>query len=372
LFFIQVSAKAQHPNTFLEIDSLTNECLQTGDWANLIKIGNEAVEQNIDYKKLRQRMGYAYFVRSDFYAAQRQYEKALIFDSYDADTRAYLYYCGLNTGNDAYARFHAQKLPKDLRQRLKEGAFRPADVVDFEFNYKANTDLSRSNPTFLRMGLKTQLGYRLTLYQSVSRYQQTIDSALTKQPEYYALLDWSLNSHFSLDAAYHYLSTNVDGTKYYGNMVYGALTTRINRFSFSLNGSIFNYDTVNYNQFGIQAGVTLPGKSNIYFKSSISGIVEPESNRFIFSQVAGTRVSKTLWAEGNVTLGNLKNYNDLKGLYIYNSVDPTIFRAGLTLFWYLGKNITLIGNYTYDTKQIELTNFNYKQYSFSGGIIWKL
>jgi len=99
---------------------------------------------------------------------------------------------------------------------------------------------------------------------------------------------------------------------------------------------------------------------------------EEGSNRVIFSQTAGLRLRKMLWAEGNIIFGNLRNYNDRNGLYVYNSIDPTKFRTGLTLFWYLGNKATFFANYTYDKKQIELTNLNYKQYSFSGGIIWKL
>jgi len=367
-----VASKAQQPITFITADSLTYQYYMAGDWDKLIEAGNQAIGQKIDYKRLRQRMGYAYFVKSDFYASQMHYEKALTFDAYDADTRAYLYYCGLNTGNEAFARFHAEKLPKELQQKLNENAFKPVDAIDLEFNYKANDVLSRTDPTYLRAGINTQLGYRLTLYQSVSNYQQTIDSALTKQPEYYALLNWSMTSHLSLDVAYHYLNVSVDGNKYPGNMVFAALSTRINRFSLGVNGSILKEGSGNFRQFGLQAGVTLPGKSSIYFKSSISEIMGKGDQRTIFSQVAGVRLSKAIWAEGNVTLGNLKNYNDHSGLYVYNSIDPTTFRTGATLYWYIGKHMSLLGNYTYDKKQIELTNFNYNQYSFSGGIIWKL
>ena len=96
------------------------------------------------------------------------------------------------------------------------------------------------------------------------------------------------------------------------------------------------------------------------------------NNRLIFSQTAGGRLTKSVWAEANITLGNLLNYQDHNALYVYNSIDPTTFRTGLTLFWHAGKNLTLFGNYMYDTKLIELTNTNYKQQSFSGGIIWKL
>ena len=101
-------------------------------------------------------------------------------------------------------------------------------------------------------------------------------------------------------------------------------------------------------------------------------MIDKVNNRFIFSQNAGAHLYKTLWGEGNITLGNLKNYSDLNAFYVYNSVDPTTFRTGFSLFWYVGTKVTIIGNYTYDTKQIEPTQKNYNQQSFSGGIIWKL
>jgi hypothetical protein len=195
---------------------------------------------------------------------------------------------------------------------------------------------------------------------------------MIKQPEYFALLNWSVNSHTSIGVAYHYLSADVGGVKYPGNLIFGSFSTKINRFTLGVNGSYLNDDTGNCEQFGLQTGVMLPGKSNIYFNSSLSEMIETGSYRTIFSQSAGGRLTKTIWAEGNVTLGNLKNYNDHNALYVYNSVDPTTFRTGVSLFWYLGTSVTLFGNYTYDIKQIEDTQTNYNQYSFSGGIIWKL
>jgi hypothetical protein len=372
MFLVPIVVKAQEPINFQYVDSVTYQCYLNGDWDQLIRVGELAIGQKIDFKRLRQRIGYAYFVKSDFYAAQFHYEKALKFDESDVDTRSYLYYCGINTGDAAYARFHAEKLPKDLQLKLKEDVFKPVDAVDFEISYKANSIISRSNPTYLRAGINSQLGYRLSLYQSVSSYQQTLDASLTKQQEYYAFLNWSVTSHTSLGVAYHYLNTGVSGILYPSNLVWASLTTKMNRFSIGINGSILSEGTNNSMQFGLKAGVTLPGKSGIYFNSSLIEMNERTNNRIIFSQSAGARLTKTVWAEGNVTLGNLLNYNDHNALYVYNSADPSTFRTGLTLSWYLGRKVILFGNYMYDKKQIENTNNKYNQYSFSGGFIWKL
>lgn len=372
LLFISVKAKTEEVLTFMSADSITYKYYMEGEWDKLIETGKQALEQNIDFKRLRQRMGYAYFIKADYYASQKHYEKALEFDEFDPDTREYLYYCGLNTGNLPNARNHAQKLTDEAKTRLRIHAFNPLVFVDLEYNYKANNSDTRSHPSYFRGGLYTQIGYRLSLYQSASNYKQTVDSVLIKQPDYFALVNWSLTSRTSLSVAYHHLNTSLDGSKYPGNLVFGSLTTRLNRFTLGLNGSFFRYDIGDFKQAGLLAGVTLPGKSNLYFNTYLTGMIEPDNNRLIFAQFVGARIFKKLWAEATVTVGNIQNYNDHNALYIYNSIDPTLFRTGMSLYLNATKNITFYSNYLYDTKQVEQTTNQYIQQSFLGGIIWKL
>ncbi len=372
LLLVSLQVNASEPITFQSADSITYQCYLAGDWDKLIETGELAIAQNIDFKRLRQRMGYAWFVKANYFASQKQYEKALAFDEFDPDTREYLYYCGLNTGNVIYARLQAQKLSPETKKRLGIHAFNPVVSVDLEYNYKSNNSGSRSNPAYFRAGIYTQAGYRLSLYQSASNYKQTVDSVLIKQPDYFALLNWSVTSRTSLSVAYHHLNTSLDGYKYPGNLVFASLLTRLNRFSFGLNGSYFKYDLGEFKQIGMLAGVVLPGKHNFYFNTYLSGLLENNDNRLIFSQYAGARIYKSLWAEATVTIGNIQNYNDHNALYIYNSIDPTLFRTGFSLFWHANKKITFYGNYLYDTKQVEQTTNQYIQHSFLGGIIWKL
>lgn len=371
LLMVSVKVNALDTVTVQAVDSITFQCYLSGDWDKLIETGKQAIEQKIDFKLLRQRMGYAYFMKADYFASQKQYEKALVFDEYDPDTREYLYYCGLNTGNIAYARFHARKLSPEAKKRIGIRAFNPAASIDLEYNYKSNNGDDRSNPAYFRAGLYSQAGYRLSLYQSVSNYKQTVNSILIKQPDYFALLNWTINSHTSLLMAYHYLNTSLDGYKYSGNLVYASISRSLHWYTLGLNGSFFRYDLGDFTQIGLHAGVVLPLKSNVYFNTYLNGLIEKETSRLLFAQYAGARIYKSLWAEANVTLGNMQNYNDHNALYIYNSIDPTLFRTGLSLYWYMCKNITLYGNYLYDTKQVEQTTNQYIQQSFLVGMIWK-
>ncbi|MEI7503968.1 MAG: hypothetical protein WCJ61_11855 [Paludibacter sp.] len=173
ILFVTMAVQAQMPITFESADSITNQCYLVGDWDKLINFGNEALAQDIEFKTLYQRMGYAYFVRQKYYDAQSKYEKALSFDHSDEGTRMMLYYCGLNIGDNAATLFHADKLPKETQLKMGIKPVKIVSAVDVEYNYKNNLITSRSNPNYYRLGIKTQLSNRLNLYQTVSKYSQS-------------------------------------------------------------------------------------------------------------------------------------------------------------------------------------------------------
>ena len=83
-------------------------------------------------------------------------------------------------------------------------------------------------------------------------------------------------------------------------------------------------------------------------------------------------IGRKLWLQGALTLGNLNNFVDNDGLYLYNSIDYTTFRAGASAYLYLNNHLTFFTNYTYDKKQTTETQYLYNQHSISGGLIWKI
>ncbi|MFT3753534.1 MAG: hypothetical protein QM800_11905 [Paludibacter sp.] len=408
LLFASLIAKAQQPQYDLRVDTVTYQYYLNGEWDKLIDTAKLAIKNDVDFKYLRQRLGYAWFAKGNYYASQQHYEKALKFDKEDVDTHTYLYYCGINTFNEAYTRYRAGQLTDELKKTYEIKPFRIINSVDLEYSYKTNDISTRGNPAYYRLGISSLLGYRLNLYQSVSAYSQknkatyyadglfsyqTDDSTSIRQHEYFALLDWTITPHISLNVGYHYLYLNVynkttstyrtDRNQQFkttrtstqgmpGNLFCSRLSFTHNRFDVGLSGSILSYDSIITQQYGLHAGVVLPGKFNPTLKSSLYGMLTPNSSRLIFSQTASALLSKKLSLEANITWGNLNNFSDNNGLYIYNSLDPSTFRTGLTAYWSLLPKIWLFGNYTYDKKLIELNNTNYNQHSFSAGIIWKM
>lgn len=393
--------KLNNSLNFQYVDSVSYQYYLAGNWNELIKTGKDAIRQQIDYKRLRQRMGYAYFMKADYYLAMAQYEAALNFDKSDMDTRIYLYYCGLNTGNESYARYQVAKLPEETQKFIDPKSFKIVDAIDVEYNYKSNNSKIRSKPTYWRVGCSTKLSYQLSLYQAFSSYLQNLDSIGTEynffsrsaviQNEYYAGLSWKPAANFEFMLGYHHINTKINDSVSYqiplidvvrkdtvlqtGNLFFGKIAFKYNRFDIGLSASMLTYSKILTQQYTLMAGVTLPGRLCIQLKSKVDAMFGNQTSRLIFSQTVGLTPLKNIWVEGNVTLGNLKNYADYNGLYILNSKDPTTFKTGVTVFWQIINKVTLFSNYGYDIKQIKgtnNTNTNYNQHSFSGGIIWKI
>lgn len=385
VLFVSMPLHAQENSGYETIDSLSYAYFLEANWDEVIKIGHAAIASEIDFKRLRQRMGYAYFAKSDYYNAIKHYEKSLAFDPSDEISHLYLYFSGINTGDESYARYHASKLPEKTRKEHGIKAFRPVDAVDAEYNKKLNDYQYRSDPDYYRFGLNSQLGYRLSLYQSVSRYSQygeynigTINAftANTVQDEYFALLNWSAGIKTNLSLGYHYVNAKVDysvfSQMYPGNIFTFSLNRRLWRFNTGFTASVYSNDSSDVIQTGLYAGVALPGKVRPYLKSSVYNLNENGTNRIVFSQTAGFFAAPKLWLQAAVTLGNLNNFVNANGLYVYNSLDPTIFRTGFSAFLYQSRHFTLYTNYTFDKKQIYKDLNNYNQHSITGGIIWKL
>ena len=360
-----------------QADSLSYSYFVAGQWNELVAYGKTASSRGVDFKYLQQRMGYAYFVKQNYYAAIKHYQKALAFDANDSISHLYLHYSALNINNQAMARYHASKLNTETQNALKTNAFRAVDAVDLEYNYKINNYDLRDNPTYKRIGLNTQLGYRLSLYQSLSSYNQITDySNQTIQNEYYVSANYSLFSRTNLMAAYHYVgtkfNTETDSLNIPGNLWFAKLSHNFGRFNLSISQSQFSNEYVSSQQTGFHLGYSAPTRSKIQLQSSVYRLTDDVTSRWIFNQTIGALFAKHFWLQGGVTLGNLNNFTDNNALYLYNSMDRTTFRTNASLFYYWGKHLILYSNYGYDKKQTSETQYLYNQHSITGGIIWKL
>lgn len=372
--FLPFCSFSQVVPDFQKADSLSYQYYLAGKWESLVKITKEAFRHNIDSKFMRQRAGYAYFMTKDYYSAIYQYEKALKFDPSDNLTREYLYYSNLYAGS-INTRYHAGNLSDEATKRLNIKPVQPAESFDTEVAIKTNKSQTRSDQLYYRFGLNSELGYRISLYQAYGYFEQTISNELTRQPEYLAILNLTVSPVLHIKGSYHRLFTRYSNVNDPGNLGLVAISSQVNRFNFEANASVFkSTSSTKTIQTGLQASVVFPGRLNLYLTSAAAVMIESSEQRIIFSQTGGLKLAKYLWGEGNITIGNQKNYNTYGGLYVYNSYDPSVFRTGGTLIWYAGKHLSITGNFTFNQQEYSTNSENnfYYQYSYSGGLRWKL
>lgn len=368
------------------VDSTTYRYFIRGEWQNLIEAAKEAEKAGIDFKYLQQRMGYAYFMQGKYYSSIHHYENALDFDAADEITHLYLYLNYANLGNYNKAAFHAGKLPESTRTLYQIRNFKPLSAIDYEFNIKTPDNELRENAIFHRLGFSSQLGSHLSLYQSISTYGQITDYTKNiRQNEYFGLVTYTPHANISLQLGYHGIDTRIiadpDTLRYKGNLFLGKVTYNKGRWDVGISYSYLDLSYAISKQTGIQAGIGFSGTIPAYFKSSLYYLTESGTafyggdytyNRLVFQQSAGFMPMKRIWLEGSVSLGDLNNFADYNGMYVYNTADPTNFKTGATVYVYPANKWIFFVNYALEKKTILLYDIQYQQNSFSGGIIWKI
>jgi len=327
-------------------------------------------------------MGFAYFSLSRFPEAQKQLSRALRFDSYDSFTLKYLYLSFLYSGNADGASVIAGKMSRETRKSLSVTLFNPVESIEAEYNFKyAGTDL-RSHPQYFRFGLTTRLGSRASVFQMFSRYSQSITVRYPSgesyiydaQPEYYALLNFSLSPFLKIKTAYHYLNTSYSLVESSAHLGYLSLSGDYNSFRLGAEYSFMNINDEIVTQTGLIAGLKGQGQYAAYLTGELSLMTMADSVKgLIYNQKIGLKASPKLWIEGNVTFGNLYDFSEFSAMYIYNTVDPTTFRCGSTLFYFPGRHLSFWFNFSYEKKNFyENINYYYNQFSYLGGIKWKI
>jgi len=387
LLFSANSVRAVEQMTYIQADSLSYHYYLSGNWNALIETGEKALAEGIDFKWLQQRLGYARFMKKQYFRSMKHYEKSLLFDNSDEISHLYLYYIGLNTGNISYARAHAGELTKETKQQIEYKTTQLVNSVDFEYNLKLpqETEL-RENAHYIRGGIYSLPSNRLSLYLSAARYNQLYEYTLeSHQQEMYGSVQYAITPKTSMKIAYQLAKSQVyvdpDTSRITGNLFFGKVNHQLNRFNLSLSYAFYNNLTTRSGQTGIHLGTGFSGYGNVYLASSIYHINESgidisntayNYNRLIFKQTAGFNPIKNIRLDAFTTLGDQYCFADLDGLYLYNNQDPTTFKAGLTAYAFIGKHLTLSMTYNYDKKYIYKFDQYYYQHGITGGIIWKI
>jgi tetratricopeptide (TPR) repeat protein len=366
---------------FRTIDSVTYNLWLNNDWNSLINEGRAALRSGVDYKFLRQRIGHAYFEKGDFSRAARHLSKALEYDSYNAFTLEYLYYSYLNLGKEEYAGVLVKKIDPVVTSMYEMTHAKLIDGIDVELNYKITSTTLRSDASFYRIGVRSRLSPRVVMYQAYSGYSQTINNNIRRdttaflinQPGYYFLLNWNISRHLMIRTAYHYLHTVTGYRLTRGNLFHLAVAPDFGNFGFEVSGSLTNNGADNLYQVGLNLKYMFPGSQGFYMKGFSAALASEGERWYVIGPSAGMKLWKGSVLEGSLLKGYLSGYNDFNGMYVYNSYDPMIMRTGVTLYQFMRTGTVIWLNYSIEKKEyFEDRSFTYNQFSFLGGVRWKI
>jgi hypothetical protein len=380
LIFAFLAAHTQE-NKFAVTDSIAEQLYNAGSWDQLIIYGNKAVADSLDFPGLRFKIAYAYFITDNYKAAITQLNKVLINDSYNSTARLYAYYCNTYLNNYIGASYQASFLDKETRSTIK---LIPFGLIDagLETGIKLPNNDERDNGFYERINLSNRLSWRLQLEQSAIFFKQNIfrsayidyinqTGKTDKQFEYFVKATFALSKNISLLGSYHYLYTNYRSNTYNSNLgLFGAkYASRYLDIQGDINfGRLINKTLKQYNT---KLDFYPLGNLNLYSTSRGSVLNYSNTNHLIYNQAIGFKVAKKTWLESSVTFGNQDDYQDVDGLYVYNSIDPTKFKCGETIFYQVTAHALLELNYIYEKKTDIYRPINYNQSSVTFGITWK-
>jgi hypothetical protein len=219
LLFSSIPAKAA-PDTldFKTADEETYKYYMQQQWDSVINIGNEALEDGIDYYYLRMRIGVAYYEKKQYRLAEPHFLKALKFNSSDDYAKEYLYYCYLYSQQYDLAGRLSRSFSDSLTNKLHTAYHKPLDVIDADVGEKisSNTQLY-SNANFFQLEASNRIGKSVSFFESYTNYTQTAYWGKIQQNDFYIKSDIPLSNQWLFMPAVHLLFVNAP--PYYPNSV---------------------------------------------------------------------------------------------------------------------------------------------------------
>jgi hypothetical protein len=219
LFFSSHTAKAAPDSlNFKTADSETYKYYIQQKWDSVIYIGNEALNDGIDYYYLRMRIGIAYYNKKQYRLAEPHFIKAIKLNSADDYAKEYLYYCYLYSQQYDLAGKLSRSFSDSLTNKLHTAYHKPIDAIYADVGEKisSNTQLY-SNAYFFQIEASNRVGKSISFFESYTFYSQTTYWARIFQNDLYVKSNIPLANQWLLMPAIHFLLVNAQ--PYYYNSI---------------------------------------------------------------------------------------------------------------------------------------------------------
>lgn len=426
------AGKGQTSLSLPQVDAKTYTLYTEGKWGELIAVGNNALDNGMDFYFLRVRLGIAYFEIANYHRAIVHLEKAITQGDGDAFVQESLFYTYLYAGRRMEALVLAKSFTPEQKQRTgtaKMKIIRQADVYlnankadnqneieSFSSNELPTEDgrqfISDGHRYFFA-GLRHELSPSIGLYHGYTRLQKdhfvyareddisgTNTQAGATLDQYFASAQVRVAKNVQLLGGMHLLGVKYVtpvGIQQQGRDVLiwkDASTTESVFFGgLSLQAPYINALTMLYsgnlngrNQLQTDFQLTFypSGNHSLYFVSQFSYQSEKlgteKLNRIVFDQQAGVQLSTKWWAEAYATFGNMQNFIANQGAVLFNTMDMVKNRGGVRGYFFptwktrlMLEGVWLRSESVFLPKDEIKSSFNplyFNSFMITGGISW--
>ena len=373
---LTLSAQAQQLLNYQYVDSLTQALLTQQRWRALDSVGRAALAAGSDYPALRRRLGAGALATDHPAAALRYYGLALRQNPLDDEARAGLASAYLALNQSGPAALLAAALPAEARHALGLPQGRALALLEVETSVQVPTERRRGTGTYQRLGIGSRLGARLSLWQDVSYYGQTVELLAGMPPQvenhrisqgqYHALLTGQLSPRWQVKAGYDYITKDL-GRNHLGYLAlayarpawvaqaggYAGLITDTARTQLDLRLTV--YPLGNLRLYGFGRGSMVRSRGHGYSNGLLG---------------AGGRLRPWLWAEAWASAGTVPVLAEAEGTYVYNLLDPLGGRAAASLLILAPRRLRLRLVYAAEQRRFTDLSLNYTSYSYSAALAW--
>ena len=194
----------------------TLELYQKEEWNELIALGNQCIDKNIDFYYLRIRLGVAYFRQKKYTHAIQHLNKALDFNSKSDLAQELLYYSYNILGRTE----QSAKLYHNFSDALKDKiSYNPIEFIFLEAAIKqaeedfqeGNTNLFFNEGQYGQLGIKHHIKDAFSLTHAFTYFNQDSYQGNAQQFQYYISSGVALTDTWTLNPVIHLVKTEFTG-----------------------------------------------------------------------------------------------------------------------------------------------------------------
>lgn len=389
-------------------DKAHYEAYMKGDWKEVLRLGKEAKKAGADYYYIRARNGYSGFMLGKYFKAQKEFEKALKFNSSDAFAKHYAYWSAVYAGNTETALVMSEKMsdsqkdtigviaPKWLSGISLFGCYRISTSNNFSLGPGNVVEVTPpSDMPYVGLFLRHQFGTRVSFNHAISYVDQTRPHLIQNDGEkvwqigYQAQMPIQVAKHTTVAPAFIMQYWETEDFSVYDLSGSVAVKQRFGNTSITAFGGYFeDTDTAKYIASGSFTWYPLSDLRLYTVTTGGYNFGGSAPNPFFRQTIGGNPIGK-LWLSSSFVWNNqLVMQEDLSLTFANNSIDRLKWMWSLTPSVRFSEKFSVSLTYSAESRQLfieeqvnplpigpqtsEAATFNYNFHSIYIGLHYNL